>query len=141
MADVEQVTYFALQTGYYANAIELSREIMNMLKSNYNTSRHQEELAIPSRMKKLVSKLVKLNNGYLKKNTGMNLQKDRVTLPYFIDNELKRKRKQPSYIAKQNKNSRGIHFHKSNRISNEMAFLETCRNGQKNSEKNQHITG
>ena len=140
MADVEQVTYFALQTGYYANAIEITREIINMLKNDYNTSRHHEEIEISSRMKKLVSKLVILNNEYLKKNTGINVQRDRITLPYMVDNKLKKKKIQPSYLANQNKKAYGLSKDKSNRISNEMAFLEACRNGQKNPGKNQDIT-
>ena len=51
LADVEQLAGYAMQMGYYANAIELSRELFDVLP-NYEI-RHEEEVDLPKRIEQL----------------------------------------------------------------------------------------
>ena len=57
LSDVEQIASYAMQTGYYANAIELSRDIFQMLPQYHLGF---DEAYLQERMAELRSKLVKL---------------------------------------------------------------------------------
>ena len=124
LADVEQLAGYAMQMGYYANAIELSRELFDVLP-NYEI-RHEEEVDLPKRSEQLRSYLVKLNNAHLEKYKSV-MEKERRMMPYLVDKKLGKKKKQPDYI----KNGQVNIFNIDNdKMKEEWLFVHTCRNGK-----------
>ena len=97
LADVEQLAGYAMQMGYYANAIELSKELFDVLP-NYEI-RHEEEVDLPKRSEQLRSYLVKLNNAHLEKYKSV-MEKERRMMPYLVDKKLGKKKNEYELIAR-----------------------------------------
>ena len=86
---------YAKQMGYYANAINLSKEIIHLLPK-YKL-KYKEDLDLPKRITLMTSALVKLNNGYLEKGKSVLANKSHM-LPYLVDKKLSRKKNQPEFV-------------------------------------------
>ena len=128
--DVEQIAEYAMEMGYYASAIELSRAIFEILPRYM--LKEDSEVELPFRMEKMRKKLVSLNNKHLEKSKAL-FDKGVSILPYMIDNNLKKKKKkQPDYVRngsivelKTNKNGKMDDLQR----FAEWSFVKACRNG------------
>ena len=108
-----------MEMGYYANAVELTKAISNILPK-YRI-KHDEEIDLPWRVERLKSLLVKLNNGYLEKMKSV-IGNKRYMLPYMIDEKLRKKKYQPEYV----KNGKVHTYH----LDGEWRFIQGCKNGR-----------
>ena len=83
----------------YALAIDLTREVIPMLKQYEGKRNRNDSTKILLRHIKWMKKnLMKINNGYLEKEHAFLGMRHR-TLTYIVNKNLKRKKKQPIFIA------------------------------------------
>ena len=114
----------------YATSIIFLREALRLMPKEEGSIRAQTK-EVKKRTLKLKKDLVQLNNGYLSK-WQVRAQKDFLVLPYIIDENLKKKKKQPKYVTDQ---ANGHPFVTQQSVDVDAIvkadyFSEVCRKGQ-----------
>ena len=96
--DVISIADKALENRDYALAIDLTRHIIKMLKHNKGKILSKNDKKIFKKVEWLKKNLMKANNEYIEKNKSY-IGKGHRTLQYLVDKDLKRKKKQPTFIT------------------------------------------
>ena len=116
----------------YATAIIFLREALRLMPKEEGSIRAQTK-EVKKRTLKLKKDLAQLNNGYLSK-WQVRAEKDFIVLPYMIDENLKKKKKQPKFVTDQVLEDHPFVSQRKN--ADPMAnvkddfFAEVCRRGQ-----------
>ena len=107
----------------YALAIDLTREVIPMLKQEGISKKGNKELF--KHIDWMKKNLIKLNNGYLEKEHAF-IGKGHRTLTYVVNKHLKRKKEQPIFIA----NKSVYKVNPDSDITLEWMWLRTCQIGK-----------
>ena len=106
--DVMIIADKALENQDYALAIDLIRDIVWMLKQYKCILSKNNKKILFKKVEWMKKNLMKANNEYLKKEEAF-IGKGHRTLTYLVDKNLKRKKKQPTFITN-NDIYRVIHY-------------------------------
>ena len=108
LMDVMIIADKALENQDYALAIDLTRDIIWMLKQYKCILSKNNKKILLKKVEWMKKNLMKANNEYLKKEEAF-IGKGHRTLTYLVDKNLKRKKKQPTFITN-NDIYRVIHY-------------------------------
>ena len=96
--DVMLLADKALDNQDYALAIDLTRDIIKMMDQYKGILSTIDTKILLKKVEWLKKNLMKANNEYLTKNKSF-IGKEHRTLTYLVDKNLKRKKKQPTFVA------------------------------------------
>ena len=98
LMDVMLLADKALDNQDYALAIDLTRDIIKMMDEYKGILSTIDTKILLKKVEWLKKNLMKANNEYLTKNKSF-IGKEHRTLTYLVDKNLKRKKKQPTFVA------------------------------------------
>ena len=129
LADIEQFAVKAFDTNDYALSITFVRNLLKLIPKveHEDFKRFEEMKGISNRVDRMRENLVKLNNGYIDKTQSFLNNFCRV-LPYKVDKNLKRKKKQPKFI--EDRSIYKVKLGDQNQFGPEWLLMQTCQKGK-----------
>ena len=113
---------YAKEMRYYANAIELTREMIEI------QPQYSEDVELTKRIEHLKSVLVEMNNRCLNKGKSI-LGNKSYLLPYMVEEDLSIKKGQPDYVR--NGKVLNYHYDTYDKVrKQEWRFIQACKYGK-----------